>query len=697
MRSPRSTNIFSTKSKARFDAETAELARTPFGPHCDNIHHTQGASLNSIALRTSLALALILLTLSSCAKKADTVAGPSDTTPNAPGTPVTVERRTQILDTLSALDNSLSGLDPNTANQKLLNLLRSMPEIAKAGISPGGAVWATFTDRRVFIKTSSFENTTLIPNALSIAQAQTSTSLRKVTDNLPTTKTATVLNALGTAFEKSDAGYYGAEQTRKDIGDFLTSAGYSVRPGNDASVNGLKQVNGDDAVFHMTAHGEEVTVLFNDKDSVRYYCIWTSDQRSPELDAKFQPEFDAEELCYLKAPNTASLFGVKDEVHYAITPNFVLNHMHFGLNSLVYITACFSGSPESNLMVAAFGSRGASVYAGWSTYVQGQGAFYAARFFFDRALGMNRVKPTPNPPQRPFEYYLVHEDMQYRGIDKTTAVVKGKTYSATLSFNQMKDDFAIFLPTIQLSAITDQTKLYIDGTFGKIPGVVKFNGSPLTIDPWKSSTLSMVSPPTGGLLWVEVNGLASNKIPLTEWDGTITYTYTGRGTLEQTVTLNLVFIADVHRYRSVSGADQIWADNDYWGGLRGIFVSPKSSGSYVASGEYRDPTTHEVLESWTGGGSIPAGIFPSLTTGFSVLGMVDSVGSEAQLILSLSAPYSLFTKPATINLGGLGSIDVPVKPGFVLPPWSDSSGTAKLTWSGSTPDPRYVQKPTDQR
>jgi hypothetical protein len=654
------------------------------------------------ATRYAIFPILALLVLASCTKKADSVTGPSDTTPNPVGTKVTVERRTQILDTLTALDNSLSGLDPNTANQRLLSLLRSMPEIAKAGISPGGAVWATFTDRRVFIKTASFENTTLIPNASSLSVPQRSTSLKKVTDNLPSTKTATVLNALGTAFEKSDPGYYGAEQTRKDIGDFLTSAGYAVRPGNDASVDGLKKVNGDDAVFHMTAHGEEVTVLFNEKDSVRYYGIWTSDQRSPELDAKYQPEFDAEELCYMKAPNTASLFGVKEEVHYAITPNFVLNHMHFGQNSLVYITACFSGSPESNLMVDAFGTKGASVYAGWSTYVQGQGAFYAARFFFDRALGMNRVKPIPNPPQRPFEYYLVHEDMQYRGIYKTTAIVKGKTYSATLSFNQIKDDFAILLPTIQLSSVTDQTKLYFGGTFGKIPGVVKFNGSPLTIDPWKSSTLSMASPPTGGLLWVEVNGLASNKIPLTEWDGTITYKYTSRGTLQQTVTLNLVFVADVHRYRAVSGADQFWADNDYWGGFRGIFVSPKSSGSYEASGEYRDPTTHEVLESWTGGGSIPAGIFPSLTTGFSVLGMIDSVGSEANLILSLSAPYSLFTKqygtqPATINMGGLGSIDVVVKPGFVLPPWSDSSGSGKLTWSGSTPDPRYVQKPTDQR
>jgi hypothetical protein len=82
--------------------------------------------------------------------------------------------------------------------------------------------------------------------------------------------------------------------------------------------------------------------------------------------------------------------------------------------------------------------------------------------------------------------------------------------------------------------------------------------------------------------------------------------------------------------------------------------------------------------------------------------MIDSVGSEASLLLTLSAPYTLFTKAGgnqstSISLGRFGSIRARVNPGFVLSPWADSSGTEKFVWSGSTPDPRYVQQPADQR
>lgn len=97
------------------------------------------------------------------------------------------------------------------------------------------------------------------------------------------------------------------------------------------------------------------------------------------------------------------------------------------------------------------------------------------------------------------------------------------------------------------------------------------------------------------------------------------------------------------------------------------------------------------------------GTFPAPGTGFSAFTMIDSVGGDANLTVMLSAPYTRFTKqggnqPATvIFLGGLGNIDVKVKPGFVLPAAADSIGTAKLVWSGATPDPKYVQQPSDQR
>jgi hypothetical protein len=662
--------------------------------------------MRKFSLRTITAMLVLSFVIAGCTKKADTVTGPTDPGTKPLGTPVSTERRMAVLDSFTSLESSLTSLDQNSANQKLLDNLRAQPEIAKAGVTSTGSLYAVFTDGRLFIHSWSFENTTIFPNASSLLPKRSNSSLSKVTDNLPSTKTATVLNSLGSWFEPgvlNPFGYYGAEQTRLDISKMLTDAGYSVRPGNDASVAGLKNVNGDDAVFHWTAHGD---TGYNIDSSEVYYGIWTTDKVGSVAEDGFKTELDAEELVYFSAPNSTTLGRPTSEIHYAITAKFVQHYMHFGANSLVFISACGSNSNDINgsgTIREAFGAKGASVYVGWSTYTACQGSFYDARFFFDRALGMNRVKPVPNPPQRPFEYYLVHEDMQFRGLDKTSTTVRSKKYDAILMFTPLQGDFIQLLPTISLGAVTDQTKLYLSGAFGKIAGVVKFNGTPLATDPWKSSTLSMAHPQTGGLIWVEVNGLASNKLPLTEWDGTITYTYTGNGSLKQTVTFNLVLIADVHRYRVVSGADVIWPDQDYWGTFRGAYISPKSSGSFVASGEYRDPTTHELLESWTGGGSLQASAFGSTGTGFSAFVMIDSVGGHANLISMVSEPYTRFTKqggnqPATIVFnGGLGSFDVIVKPGFVLPPSADSIGTAKFAWSGATPDPRYVQQPTDQR
>jgi hypothetical protein len=646
---------------------------------------------------------LIVLSIIGCAKKAETVTGPSDTGANPVGTPISVPRRLQILDTVAGLDNSLAGQDPTLSKQKLLGLLRAQPEVLKADISPAGVLWAVFTDKQVFALTPSFDNTTLVPYASQASRSRVPAPLRKGADNLPLTKKATVLNALGSAFDNPKTGYYGAEQTRKDVAAMLTNAGYSVRSGNDASIQGLKNVNGDDAVFHMTTHGLAVPIVYDGTDTIHIYGLWTNEVVTPLKDSLYKSMLDNDELVRFRAKNIYGFIFDSKETHYAITDKFVRNYMHLGKNSLVYITACSGSSADAAPMIEAFGTIGASVYAGWTQPTSAQGSFYAARFFFDRALGMNSVNPIPNPPQRPFEYFIVYEDMQFRKMDVTTTSVDGVTSTARLTFRQLQDDFIQLLPSISLSGQTGQTKFSINGVFGDLPGVVKLNGSVFPTDsPWRNTVLAMNRPQTGGLLWIEVNGLASNKVPLTEWDGTITYTNTGSGTLKQTVTINVILIADVHRYRIVSGANVVWSDIDFWGAVRGAYLSAKSSGTFEASGEYRDPTTHELLESWTGGGSLQLGSSTASGGGFTVDATVDSVGGNAFLLLSMSAPYNRFTKAggnqqAAISLGGLGVLNLKVQPGFVLPSHADSIGTAKLVWSGSTPDPKYVQQKSDQR
>jgi hypothetical protein len=196
--------------------------------------------------------------------------------------------------------------------------------------------------------------------------------------------------------------------------------------------------------------------------------------------------------------------------------------------------------------------------------------------------------------------------MYYRGLSKTTAEVDGIRYGAELRYRQLQDDFITLLPTISIGA--PQGTLNLNGVFGDEKGIVTVNDNPVSVTSWTNSVIRVKYPDTGGQVAVVVNGLSSQLLPITEWNGTIAYTATGKGTLKRSVTIAAKFMADVHRYRAVSGANILWPDNDTFGGsVHGVVISSLTSGTYTASGEYRDPQTNELLESWSGGGACRQG------------------------------------------------------------------------------------------
>jgi hypothetical protein len=366
--------------------------------------------------------------------------------------------------------------------------------------------------------------------------------------------------------------------------------------------------------------------------------------------------------------------------------------MSFPKNSLVYITACSSNTSE---MRAAFGQAGASVYAGWTNSTVGFQAFDAARFFFDRCLGTNLVAPIPSPRQRPFGWALVQEDMFYRGLTKSVT----KEGASNLVFTSQKDDLTDLLPTLQLSTFTNYgtyLTLNVQGDWGETPGRVLLNGSPLTLTkPWNARSLELTMPAGGGNLQMDVNGLLSNVVQLTQWDGTITYTVTGRGTLKRKITVNVRLIGDIHRWRVVSGANIIWKDEAVFLIARMVTALPSSSCTYDCSGEYRN-SLGELEEQWGGSGSFPLSAVPTVANpGGFLTGSVGDVGETASLNLlalvtytrsgkSSSSQASFSTSDGSISIvnGTIGA-DYVFKAGSRTATVSD--GVAVMSWTDFKP------------
>ncbi len=202
-------------------------------------------------------LLLGVLTIYGCSKESDAT-GPVDGSPlPGSGTPVPTGKRIQILSSFAALADSLSGLDPNADNQKMLNFLKAQPEFEASGISVTGSVWGRFTDGRLFIQSNALVNPPgLVKSGFSSALQETR-KVQKRTDNLPGSDLAVVLNSLGSEFNYTSIGMVGAEQTRQEIGTMLSDAGYFVDGNYDASVTGLMTNINNVGVFHWTSHGAD--------------------------------------------------------------------------------------------------------------------------------------------------------------------------------------------------------------------------------------------------------------------------------------------------------------------------------------------------------------------------------------------------------------------------------------------------------
>ncbi len=600
--------------------------------------------------------------------------------------------RMVVLDSLESRINSLAGSDRNVSNQAILTYLQSRSEFEASGIETDGSVWGRFTDGRLFVFANNFSapDTGAPPGIPGSAMFRPAFSSFAQVSNLPQNSDARLLNSLGSAFDYTGFGLTGFSETITDLAAWFNSAGYTPVSGASAAVNALKSVAGD-GVFYWSAHG----AFGKDRPGNKVYGVWTSTERDTSWEFVYKKDLDDGNLIYFSAPHEkGSLLG-KDvsKIHYAITAKFVTQYMSFGQNSVVFINAC---SSFDQAFRDACKTKGAGMYIGWTAPTNPHDAVKSARFYFDRMLGTNMQDPVENPPQRPFDHHLIVEDMYYKGLDVSGTAEYGP---AALYYDESAGDVDLLAPSIlqaYIFPIPGDNDFYIDGLFGDNPaggGTVLVGGSPLTIKLWQPTKITCSRPTTGGDLVVRVRGRQSNAIQLTQWSVTIDYTVTGPGTLKRNIVMNVDLISDIHSFRLRPAVPPIFFNPRY------THTLGTSSCTYECSGEYRDEE-NELIEAWSGSGSVPLYVTMAEPVGFNVVAVIDSVGKTSYFNILFSGFFIRTTSagPSQEQLRidySLGNMETSMSASFSFPGNSVSDGngteTAVLTWGAMNatfpPDP----------
>ena len=599
------------------------------------------------------------------------------TTPGGAEGAISDSARSVILDSINAFVNRLPHTNDDSDNLALLAYLRSIPQFEAADTLMDG-VWARFIDGRMFVRANDLHfaggalglPTGIIPKPREVEQ------VASPTDNLPTSSTAWICNALGSLFYNEPGG--GVTATVDQLREWHTLTGYTLSPNGGATVGDLKSVSGV-GVFYISAHGAGCY----DRNNNPVYGVWTSTVREPLFDAVLRRDLDNGYLVYFSAPNIDDGSGGSiEETHYAITEKFVQKYMNFQKGAVVFMNSCWSYY-EHNFAQACLG-KGAGFYVGWTRSVNGVIALRAARHFFDRMLGTNKFFPE-TPPQRPFDADLVWNDLILKGYD--TSSTKGGPSKFTI--DPAMPDVNLLAPSI-LQAYKDPIPgfddFYIDGLFGNNPGAgaatVKVGGTSLNITWVNSTKLKLDLPPHGGDVQVTVRGRKSNITQYTEWHGVFDYTLTGRGSLKQHIVMNVDFLADVHSFRINIGVPPIYPFARY------IQVLNTSHATYECSGEYRNPNdTALVEETWSGAGSVPLGDGPP---GFGFSTAVGPPGNPNLALLSFSAEYLVNTSPTPLSLpDDVAGNTLTMSTAYVIGGGSisaiNSDGSYVMTWSDMTP------------
>lgn len=447
-------------------------------------------------------------------------------------------------------------------------------------------------------------------------------------ENAPANNIAGGPNAVVTNFD-------GGGAVAAEVRTMLQGAGYNI-VSTGAGIGAMRSSYKDLGALYIDTHGAsflEITGITQDKDGNKrpqtgdlLYALQTStDVTTPNLFPNFMPE--------LRRSEVVVKFTEGDDGWHAklgITEKFIAKHWTFK-DGVVVLHACFGGAQpfipgvdcqgtcfsagdagvlDPTVLRQAMLNNGADLVMSFDNYTNANVARPSILYFYDRMLGANSFQANSNPPLRPFASDEVRKALSQAGLLQFTKPtytffgigIGGNNVNLTFDTSASPAGLA---PSIQTIDVTDdaakaQGELKLTGSFGDTQGKVEVGGIQATIKSWTKTQIVAETPfsgagATGDLIVKAPGDVESNKVPLTEWRGTVTLEYDPNlGNLFADATLDVRFRADLHRYRTaIDAAPQERVVETY--------ISGGSTGSVRGTGSH---TENDVTTTWSGGGAL---------------------------------------------------------------------------------------------
>jgi len=498
---------------------------------------------------------------------------------STPSGALTAAERIAALESVRDQVAAANGRDPSAGAQAVVTYLRGRPEFEDAGVS-GGSVWALLRDGRpLVIPAQAFAP---LPKVSRAAQARAARSPAEM--EIPEGK-AVVVNTVGVS-------HSGGELA--DLTLDLRASNYQIFP----TTGDFWRLRTDVAsarrdVFHWKAQSGL------DKNGVRVLASSTVLNAEDEAFPLTAEDFDDGSLSYFIAISSNPDPTV--DVRYAVTPTFVRKYMRFPPDSLVFIDADMS---DDTPLKDAFFDAGASVFAGWAGFILIlTDTSVPVLTFYDGLLGLDRFHADPELRQRPFDAESIAAWMAQTGLDK---VNDGGITNTHLVVTRKSDQFGLLTPSIEQIVVDEtQQELSILGLFGTTGDLsVTVGGAELPVKERQPTFLRVGPLPASGAgsagdVRVSVNKHISNVVQLTEWRGKLVYLFNAAN-LEQRVTFDVHFRADVHSFRLAPGVTPAPA------AVLALQPARDSAVSYAFSGQYSAPYGEcTITHIWSGSGPVP--------------------------------------------------------------------------------------------
>ncbi|MCW3053743.1 MAG: hypothetical protein JWN14_2913 [Chthonomonadales bacterium] len=593
--------------------------------------------------------------------------------PGGAGGGTTPQSSSVIKAVMDAADIKFAGIikstmDHDARNQQMATWLKSRPEFADAGVTAGtDCAWGRLKNGQLYVATSSFipgETRAAAPGRSvssgpapvvptvkrSMPNADSSRpafadSQRGVTraaapaPNLPSGLQARVLISL-------DPNFY--DPPNNKIADMLRDHKYTVIQ-QSATIENLKHVQGDNA-FWWGTHG---TIAWDSTNQKSFWAVWTANDITDADNVTYKADLDDRSLVFFSAAYKLDADGNSIvKTRYAITYKFIDKYnWTFGKNAFLFMDCCHS---DNGAIVRDMGNRPGGVAAtyGWSGSVLVSAAWEAGIFAFDRLLGGNQAEPKESVPQRPFDSSEVYFELKDLGMDKgggdtrlISRVASSIALSPSISYMEMSE-------RIQESPMRGKSKLTLHGIFGDDKGTVKIGGVEVPIDSWATDKIECEPadlPGAGfsGDVQVISHDRPSNAVSLTQWHGKLTYDIdilpSVVSTAHATITADVYFRGDVHKYREFAGRPVLPPKLFNFRASQGSTCHWQVTGNPVPMAAWNAPISADLPFGLNGTVAPPYG------TGYIVSGVMDADKGSVKFSFNYLGCGTSYDFPGTPN------------------------------------------------